>query len=83
MSQDEKRKIRELAPVARRYRARANPSGVFARANDDLTAIAVDLYNRGASIRELAVAAGVTYRAMARRVGREDQPGEKHEDNGQ
>jgi len=70
MTPDERRKIKELAPIARRYRARANPSGIFARANDELTVITQDLYSRGASVRELAQAAGVTYRAMARRLGR-------------
>lgn len=70
MTPDERRKIKELAPIARRYRARANPSGIFARANDELTVITLDLYSRGASVRELAQAAGVTYRAMARRLGR-------------
>jgi lambda repressor-like predicted transcriptional regulator len=70
MTPDERRKIKELAPYARRYRARANPNGIFARANDELTAISLDLYSRGASVRELAQAAGVTYRAMARRLGR-------------
>ena len=70
ISQEDKKKIKELAPVARRYRARANPSGIFAKSNDELTAIAIELYTRGVSIRELASTAGVTYRAMARRVGR-------------
>jgi hypothetical protein len=70
ISQEEKKKIQELAPIARRYRARANPNGIFARSNDELTAISIDLYTRGVSIRELATTAGVTYRAMARRVGR-------------
>jgi hypothetical protein len=51
------------------YRARANPSGKYAIANNELTSLCKDLYQRGASIKELALAAGVTYRAMARRVG--------------
>ena len=70
MPEDAKKRIREIAPTARRYRARVNPEGIFARSNAELTQIAVDLHSRGVSIRELAVTAGVTYRAMARRVGK-------------
>jgi hypothetical protein len=64
-----KREIRRLAPLARRYRARANPDGIYARSNDALTLIVKEQFARGATVRELATAAGVTYRAMARRIG--------------
>lgn len=66
----QKRKISQLAPLARRYRARTSPNGTYARANQELTMTCVALYRSGASVRELALAAGVTYRAMARRIGR-------------
>lgn len=66
----EKDRIKVVAPLARRYRARANPNGVYASANDELTRIARDAYLRGTPISELAAAAGVTYRAMARRLGK-------------
>jgi hypothetical protein len=62
-------KISQLAPLARRYRARANPYGVYAVANEELTVICKDLFENGTTVRELAEAAGVTYRAMARRIG--------------
>ena len=63
-------RIAKIAPVARRYRSKANPNGVYREANDELTSIVKEQYARGVSIRELCLAAGVTYRAMARRLGR-------------
>ena len=70
ITEDERSRIRELAPLARRYRARTDARGPYGAANDELTALAKELYDRGAPVRELAEAAGVTYRAMARRLGR-------------
>lgn len=63
-------RIAKIAPVARRYRSKANPNGAYREANDELTSIVKEQYARGVSIRELCLAAGVTYRAMARRLGR-------------
>lgn len=68
--QNLQKKIAQLAPLARRYRARANPNGAYAMANDELTEICISLHRSGVSVRELSQAAGVTYRAMARRLGR-------------
>lgn len=62
-------RIATLAPLARRYRARANPDGAYARANEELTDLCTSLYRTGSSVVELAAAAHVTYRAMARRIG--------------
>lgn len=70
LTASEKERIKVVAPLARRYRARANPNGVYASANDELTKIAREAYLRGTPISELAAAAGVTYRAMARRLGK-------------
>ena len=70
VSTSQKRKLSTLAPLARRYRARTSPHGTYARANQELTELCKDLYLSGASVRELSLAAGVTYRAMARRLGR-------------
>jgi hypothetical protein len=65
-----KETIQRLAPLARQYRARANPNGTYAQANAELTELCKDLYfKQGLSVRELSNAAGVTYRAMARRIG--------------
>lgn len=66
----QKKKISTLAPLARRYRARTPYGGTYAKANRELTDLCKKLYYSGASVRELSLAAGVTYRAMARRLGR-------------
>ena len=63
-------RIQELAPLARRYRAKMNPASVEALANDELTGICMRLIDENVTVRELAEAAEVTYRAMARRLGR-------------
>ncbi len=70
VSASQKRKLSTLAPLARKYRARTNPNGTYALANQELTDLCKDLYRSGASVRELSLATGVTYRAMARRLGR-------------
>lgn len=62
------RKIADLAPVARHHRAGAAPTGRYAVANDELNRLCRLHFERGVSIRELALAAGVTYKAMERRV---------------
>lgn len=69
ISYDDAKRIAQLAPLARRYRARANPTGSYALANEELTQLCISLYRSGASVIELAAAANVTYRAMARRIG--------------
>lgn len=70
ISAAQKKRISNLAPLARRYRARTPQNGTYSRANRELTDLCRTLYYSGASVRELSLAAGVTYRAMARRVGR-------------
>lgn len=61
-------KIFELAPIARRFRAGMPPRHRAAAANDQLTAMVKALHQSGVPVQELADAAGVTYRAMARRL---------------
>jgi len=70
ISPAQKNKIARLAPLARRYRAKTSPNGTYARSNVELTDLCKNLYYSGASVRELSNAASVTYRAMARRLGR-------------
>ena len=60
--------IQELAPTARAYRARMARTSAAAVANDRLTALCILQYQNGVSIKELAQAAGVTYRAMYKRI---------------
>lgn len=62
--------IKALAPLARRFRAKMNPSAPEAIANNELTRICMQLVESNVTVKELAEAAGVTYRAMARRLGR-------------
>lgn len=62
--------IASVAPFARRYRARSNSTGEYARANEWLTRTCKEQYSSGVSIRELSDAAGVTYKAMEKRVKR-------------
>lgn len=65
----ERSRIGELAPSARRYRATMKPGHASAKANSELTALCVRLHHdERVTIGELADAAGVSYRAMARRV---------------
>jgi DNA-binding Xre family transcriptional regulator len=60
--------IQDLAPLARRFRSRMATTEAQAVANDRLTGICITLYQNGVSIKELAEAAGVTYRAMYKRI---------------
>lgn len=60
--------IRQLADLSKRYRAKTPASSPLAQANRELTGIALDLYHRGVPAAAIAEAAGVTYRAMARRI---------------
>ena len=60
--------IRELAPLARTYRAKMASTSAAAVANARLTELCKKLYDEGVSIRELSEAAEVTYRAMYKRV---------------
>ncbi len=70
ISADEMARIKQLAPSARRYRAKMTADSPQAIANDALTRVCVELHSRNVTVRELAAAAGVTYRAMARRLGK-------------
>lgn len=61
-------RIQHLAPIARRYRAKLADNHAATLANKELTDICVTLHNQGVPLQDLADAAGVTYRAMYRRV---------------
>ena len=63
-------RIDYLAPLARRYRAKMGAGTTEAHANRELTELCMFLVGENVTVRELAEAAGVTYRAMARRLGR-------------
>jgi hypothetical protein len=68
LTEEQRQRISELAPLARRYRSGTNPDTAPARANAELTALCRSHLEDGVSTRELAQAAGVTYSAMRRRL---------------
>jgi len=70
ISADDLTRIEQLSPLARRYRSKMASNSPQAIANDELTRICLDLHSRNVTVRELAAAAGVTYRAMSRRLGK-------------
>lgn len=70
MTPSEQTRVFHLAPVARRYRASMNPTHPAALANEELSDLVVRLYRDNVPIRDLADVAGVSYRAMARRIER-------------
>lgn len=62
-------RIKELAPSARKYRATMKPGHASAKSNRELTELCVRLHHdERVTIADLADAANVSYRAMARRV---------------
>jgi len=60
--------LRDLAPLARSYRHRMPSSHPFARANQEMNQIVKDLRDDNVSIADIARAANVTHRAIARRL---------------
>ena len=67
---DMKPRLKELSALAKRYRARTTSDSPFAQANRDLTAMATALRAMGVPTAKIAEAAGVSYRAMARRLSK-------------
>lgn len=65
---DLKPRLRELSALSRLYRAKTPPTSPLALANREFTDLARELYNRGIPAADIAEAAGVTYRAIARRL---------------
>lgn len=64
-------RLKELGVQARRYRARTPFNSPIAQANRELTRLAIELRHRGVPTSDIADAAGVSYRAMARRISQE------------
>jgi hypothetical protein len=61
-------RLRELSELSKRYRAKTRHDSPLAEANRELTYLAQQLRARGVPTAAIAEAAGVTYRAMARRL---------------
>lgn len=70
LTENDRAHIRELFQLASRYRSTSSPSSAHGRANEELTALVNTLYSQGVTVREIAEAAGVTYRAINRRITR-------------
>jgi hypothetical protein len=68
ISEDTFDEIGSLSLLARGYRAKMASTSAAAVANRRLSDICKKLHKNGVGIRELAAAAGVTYRAMYKRV---------------
>lgn len=66
--QADRQRIEYLAPIARRYRSKLAESHAATLANRELTELCITLHESGVPLQDLADAAGVTYRAMYRRV---------------
>ena len=62
--------IKRLAIPARKYRSQFPSTHPSTQANQELTQLCQTLHSQGVTIQELADAAGVTYRAMYRRIHR-------------
>lgn len=60
--------IHYLAPLARTYRSRMSSTSAAAVANERLTNLCKSLHANNVPMKELAEAAGVTYRAMYKRI---------------
>ena len=68
LTADQIKTIQTLAPSARKYRAKLAESHPSTINNRKLTELCTHLHEAGVPLQELADAAGVTYRAMYRRV---------------
>lgn len=70
LTEVDKSSIKALAQLASRYRSTSSTSSAYGRANADFTQLVNTLYSRGVTVREIAAAAEVTYRAINRRITR-------------
>ena len=67
---DMRQRLKQLSDLAKSYRAKTAPDSPLAQANDELTSIARTLRSMGVPTASIAEAAGVSYRAMARRLSK-------------
>lgn len=70
LTEVDKSNIKVLAQLASKYRSTSSTSSAYGRANADFTQLVNSLYSRGVTVREIAAAAEVTYRAINRRITR-------------
>lgn len=67
---DVAQRLRSLSLQARRYRSRTTEGNKFAVANREFTALCKELRAQGVPAVDIASAAGISYRAVARRVAK-------------
>lgn len=70
LTPEQVQRLRSLSAQARRYRARTAESNAFAVANRQFTDLVKALRSEGIPAVEIARAAGISYRAVARRIAR-------------
>jgi len=63
-------RLRSLSLQARRYRSRTTEGNKFAVANREFTALVKELRSQGIPAIDIAQAAGISYRAVARRIAK-------------
>jgi hypothetical protein len=71
VSTDVAMELQRLAPLAREYRSGMGPSSLQGQANDQFDALIRKLKDSDVSIADIARAANVTHRAIARRLKKE------------
>lgn len=69
---DTESRLREIAPLAQHYRSGMSTSNPAAQANEEMDQIVLDLRANDVSIADIARAANVTHRAIARRLNKHD-----------
>lgn len=68
VSPSDAERLRYLAEHARNYRARMSPNSLPAQCNEELSQLTLQLYEADVSIADIARAAGVTHRAIYKRL---------------
>lgn len=66
--------LKSLALLAKKFRSKTSETSDIYKANQRLTELALELSLQGVPTLDIAIAAGVTYRSMARRVATKKAP---------
>ena len=68
VSPSDAERLQYLATHAKNYRARMSPNSLPAQCNEELSQLTLELYDADVSIADIARAAGVTHRAIYKRL---------------
>lgn len=66
----EEGRLAQLAPIARQYRSGMPSTSLYAVSNDEFNSLIQELSDKNVTTAEIARASNVTFRAIARRLGR-------------